>query len=580
VVTLGPSGESTAFATYTVDVTSVVLARTDATTKQAVSRTVRVDLADPSQVARLLAAPSMSSAEFAGGTITLDYSNADIQVNVNGVPTPASVRDAKGAALAAITLPIQFASGGTLKIDQTHASHLALSVDLGGTNAIDTSADPVTVTVRPAVLAVVDPDNAPTIEVTGTLARVDTTNASAVLSLPSSDSLAVTTTDSTVFEINGTVSFGSAGAASLSGLGTTSSCTVFGSIDSGVFTATRVLAGASVPGNTTASTATSGLLGSASSTSTTLAAFSGTVIARNDAVLTVRGGRLDTGSAVEFVPEDSTVLLSGSTAVSAADDTDLVLVPASVSVGQRIVALGAYSTAGSGAVTLDASAGIVRLEDTVGYGILSATSQANGLEVNLQQIAGLPSSVVDFRGAQLDTTAATDLTHYEVSIGALDVSGLSRNSLLRFSGIATAFSTAPPNFFALALDDSAHAPAHLIARWNAGGGAAVLSTLSASEIVIDSANASLAADHRLEIGPQSTQLASLSSSPPIVPDTSGTETFGLQTADGQVTVYSDFATFTTALKAAMGVSSLATLSAQGRYGSSQFSATEVLAQMQ
>jgi len=77
------------FTTYTVDVLSLTLTRADGTHVETLPITTRVDFARYTDMTEFLTAASVPKGVYKHATLTLDYSNADIQVeDANGVATP------------------------------------------------------------------------------------------------------------------------------------------------------------------------------------------------------------------------------------------------------------------------------------------------------------------------------------------------------------------------------------------------------------------------------------------------------------------------------------------------------------
>jgi hypothetical protein len=95
------SGTPAEFTSYTVNVDSVTLTGAVNSGYPAVQAIETVDFAKLSNISELVASASILNDTYSSATIVLDYTNANISVMVNGVPTKANLVDAKGAALTA-----------------------------------------------------------------------------------------------------------------------------------------------------------------------------------------------------------------------------------------------------------------------------------------------------------------------------------------------------------------------------------------------------------------------------------------------------------------------------------------------
>src|SRR5579872_3048941 len=85
------------FLTYTVNVTSLVLTRSDNTTVSLIPATTTVDFAQYNSLDEFLTLASMPPGTYVSGNITLDYSNADIEVqDQNGNDLKVSPVDQNG----------------------------------------------------------------------------------------------------------------------------------------------------------------------------------------------------------------------------------------------------------------------------------------------------------------------------------------------------------------------------------------------------------------------------------------------------------------------------------------------------
>jgi hypothetical protein len=159
---------------------------------------------------------------YVSGTLQLDYTNANIVVDVNGVPTQAVAVDASGAALKTVSLDVQLDKNKPLTITAGRPSLLELDFDLLASNSIDTTKSPVQVTVQPVIVASIDVVASREARVRGPLTSVDTASGTYHVNLRPFNlasgalgDVTVRTDANTQFEINGTQYVGSAGIAQL-----------------------------------------------------------------------------------------------------------------------------------------------------------------------------------------------------------------------------------------------------------------------------------------------------------------------------------------------------------------------------
>src|SRR6266481_8151651 len=84
------------FLMYAVDVTSVTLIRADGAVVEALPNATRVDFAQYTELTEFISSVSVPSGIYVGAKLRLDYTNANVQVEVGGAAVPAIVRDANG----------------------------------------------------------------------------------------------------------------------------------------------------------------------------------------------------------------------------------------------------------------------------------------------------------------------------------------------------------------------------------------------------------------------------------------------------------------------------------------------------
>ena len=91
---------------------------------------------------------------------------------------------------------------------------------------------------------------------------------------------------------------------------------------------------------------------------------------------------------------------------------------ANISVGQHIDAFGMATQGANGAVTLDATAGLVQLDITPLWGTITAMATGS-LTLNLQSLDGLSPKAFTFAGTGTGTAMDAMATAYVVNTGTL-----------------------------------------------------------------------------------------------------------------------------------------------------------------
>jgi hypothetical protein len=555
------------FTSYTVNVNSVTLTGAVGTVT-AVAAAETVDFTKLNNISELWSAASIPNGTYTKASIVLDYTNANISVMVNGVPTKAKVVDATGAAVTTRTINVTLDSANPLTVQPTYASssalRLAIDFNLAASNVVNLATSPPTVTVMPFMTAATSAPDTKPVRVRGPLINssvglgtytvyvrpfFDEYNSLGTLSIFNDPA-------STVYTINGTTYVGAAGINALSqtsaGTTMTAAYTTYqptatqnATVTAGKFNSTFVIAG-----STLEDYYTQGL--------------EGDVIARSGNTLTLRGSTLQFNNGTSQYNNANAVVLLGPGTVVTADNTTLTgLDYHSISVGQHIIARGIYQLPASGVVTLDATSssttnpGAVRLRSTQLWGSL-VSSASGSLVLNLQTIENWPASSYDFTGAGVGAVTPASFT---VNTGSLAIpAGVAAGSPLWIDGITTPFGSAPPNFNAFTINAELSVPARLQVDWTSTGTTAPFATLTNAGLTIDLNNANYGAGV-IRIGSESIDLKSLAASPQIIPATPIGDAglpakflpsfaIGSLTTTANitgVTVYSTFSTFVTQL---------------------------------
>src|SRR6266699_1506792 len=261
VVAIGLTDARGDFLTYTVDVTSLTLAKADGTFVQTLPQRTRIDFAQIVDLTEFMTAATIPADTYVSATLNVDYTNADIRVD-DGTGTPvavpsANIRDRLNNPVTTLSMSVTLDNARQLVIAPLVSSLLDLDFNLAALNLVDMSdpANPV-VTVNPLLVADVNPDAPKPHRIRGPLDAVDTRAGSFTLILRPFNllqgdhgRLTFLTDSNTTFEINQTTFQGSAGLTALSQQPRFTATVAVGTLDLTTrrFIATEVLAGPSVP---------------------------------------------------------------------------------------------------------------------------------------------------------------------------------------------------------------------------------------------------------------------------------------------------------------------------------------------
>jgi hypothetical protein len=544
------------FISYSVDVQSITLQRASGATVEVLPATTTVDFAQLTDFSDLLSAATLASGDFVGGTIRVDFSNAAVFVEVGGQAVKANVVDANGQPLGVTDLKIQLSNRDHLILTPGRVTFLTLDFDLMASNTVDTTQSPPVVTASPFIVAEVEPAAQRDLRLRGALVSTDVAASTYTVDVRpwfrkdgNHGRVTVHTTPTTSFEINGDASEGDAGLTALAALPAGTMTVAFGAVSTGdrTFTATTVQAGDSVSG-------------------VGLDAVHGNVVSRTDTQLTVKGAFAvrhdhDAGllRTVQIdVGPDTKVLKTG--------DPTQVLTSAAISVGQHIVAFGAFKDATTTTpATLDATAGRVRLLPTHVVGSVNSLV-AGQLNLNLRAIDRLGVDMFDFTGTGTSATTDADPTDYEVSTGTLSLSSLTTGETAKVLGFVTPFGAAPPDFEGRTVIDPADLPDVLSIGWGFSGTTTPFLSLDATGISVDLTNTSIGARHHVFSDWQRIDLLTPPTSLTIVP-ASDPVLFGIAKR-GNIELFTSFADLVAAITTHLNAGDAAvSLTASGSYDS-------------
>jgi hypothetical protein len=524
--TLTTTDDAGQFTSYLVTIDSVVLVGKLNGAISAIAVPETVDFSKLTNLSELWATASVPVDTYTSAIITMDYTNAQISVMVNGAPVRVNVVDPSGVAPTTIAVTVNFDQSNQLILQPTFATsnalRLAINYDMTASNKVDLTTSPPTLTVAPFMsIATTAADNK-LIRVRGPLINSSiATGTYTVVVRPFYDevnSLGIDTIfndANTVYTFGGVTYVGAGGLNALSqaSAGSTETAafctfepttTPAAGVNAGSFHSVYVIAGGTLEDFFTEG-------------------MEGDVIARSGNTLTIRGGTLTANAAqvIQYEDEDSQVLLGPGTIVTA--DGVSTLGPLnynSIAVGQHITARGIYSLSSAGVTILDATGssvdtGSVRLQTTELFG--SLTSAASGsLQLNLQAIENYPVSVYNFAGNGVSAAQDPVAANFLVNTGALSLPTAAPGDPVWIDGYLAPFGAAPPDFLAASVLAEPSVPATLAVAWTGSGTAAPFATLTDTGLTIDLANAAFGSG-QLRIGAETVDIKTLSATPSIVP---------------------------------------------------------------
>jgi hypothetical protein len=525
--TMGTADDAGQFSSYIVTVDSVVLVGKTVGQVSGIAVPETIDFTKLTSLSELWATASLPVDTYTSAIITMDYTNSQISVMVNGVPTSATVLDPSGAALTAVTITIDLDPSNPLLLQPTFATsnalRLSFNFDLSASNSIDLTTSPPTVRAKPYFSISTTQADTKLIRVRGALINSSVgTGTYSVVVRPFFDEVNSLGIDTIFNDSNTVYTFGGITYVGAPGLTAISQASA-GSTETAAFTTFE-------PTATPAAGVTAGIFHSkyvvAGGTLEDFFTYGleGDVTARTGNTLTLHGATLFANAAqqVQFEPQDSFVLLGPATLVTADGVSTLgALNYNSIGVGQHITARGLFSQSASGVVTLDSTGasatdtGSIRVQSTEVFGSVLATS-AGSLDLNLLAIGNWPASIYNFAGNGVSAAQDPTPANFLVDTGSLTLPTFSAGDPAWVDGFVSPFGSAPPDFLAQSVSTDLSVPATMVVSWTGTGTTAPFVTLSPTGLSIDLTNAALGSA-QLRIGAQSVDITTLSASPTVVP---------------------------------------------------------------
>jgi hypothetical protein len=621
VVTLTATRSSDPFIVYQVGLASVQLTKSGGKSGLAIlPAETTVDFTKLFDLTEVLGAPGVPKGTYTSAFITLDYSAAQIIYDDGSLDGVALAPvDAKGNPLTMISVSVTLDPSDPLRSAAKQVGLVALNFNLAASNAVNLSAR--TVTVTPLISASTLPLDTKQVRIRGPL--MSTNAAFFTTGVTPFDgttaglgSLSIDPSTTTAYDINGFVAVGAAGQVQLEAVPASSLVQTFGTLTVTTPTTTTPTTPTTptpttptpttptpttptpttptTPTPTTPTTNTN--IYSSSTTATSSVSFAATQVLVDTSVQELGGGGdqisgivsarsgntvgvedatlIQSGGTVTFVPGTTIVNLGPSTLITFfGQSVAEAFSPQQISVGSSIEAFGTESqtTASTGGVLLDASAGRVRIDPTTAEGLVTAQGNAE-LTLNLTSLGGRLISAFDFTGS--GNVAANQ---YAVSAPSLSLANVSVGAPVVVTGFTSAFGTASPNFTASTLLDPTTIDAELVVDWS-GGNAAPFTTFDSTAIAVN-VNSSFGARHQIQIGSQLVNIAGLSPALTISPTSASAMEFSIgHSVAFTIESFDTYGAFITQLQSELNGSTLATgMTAVGQYtvSTSAFSAASI-----
>ena len=546
------------FLNYTVDIVQLTLETANGRIVNTLPRRTRINFTDYVNVAELLTAATVPPATYVSGTITLDYSDAEVFVEAGDMAKQAIVTDIDGNTLTQTTLKIVLSNRDQLVVSRGRTSFMQLDFDLGASHVVDILPTPATAASEQFIIAEVTPVDEKDIRVRGPLVEVNEDASNYVVAIrPFHDRIGdfgrmtVYTTSETEFEVNGDMFVGSDGLRALGAAGRGTPTVAAGTLNLAAreFTASIVLAGSSVPGHDRD-------------------AIVGNVIKRDGNFLTIRGATIISRDRLPHFHDDVVVEVGPNTKVFKDGDRRSDLGIGAISIGQRVTIRGTQPTPTTDAlapqILFDATNGAVRMHLTQLSGIVNTVIPGQ-TDITLYAIDRRRVQVFDFTGTGVTANENADPDNYEVATGNLTLANFAQGKPISARGFPTPFGMAPPDFTGRTIIDYTNVRSALGVGWGAAGTIAPYLSVGSEGLLLDNQNMDIDVRHHIMQGPILIDLTTLNSDTLIAPRETGRMLFYIRSHDS-LRLYSDFDDFATDLANSLDGSTTArSMHARGSY---------------
>jgi hypothetical protein len=572
ILLLGMTDTDGEFMSYSVDVMSLTLEKADGATVQVLPNSTRINFSEYVDLTELTSVSNVPPGIYTSGTITFDYTNAEVYVDANGVAKAATVIDADGNALGQTSLKIVLPENDRLAITRGRTSFLTVDFDLAASHTVDIVPTPALATAEPFIVAEIDPVDTKEIRVRGRMVAVNEAEMwYSVRVRPFHDRvndfgpMRVYVTDDTECEINEESYMGTECLRALNAAGEGTLTVAQGPLNQGDrrFTANIFLAGSSVPGDRKD-------------------AAKGTIIARSGNELVLRGGYIVLTDAAladsdrAFFRDDVTVTVGPDTIVYKTHTSDRprgildrLLDITAISPGQFATVRGTVTANDELGVHIDATQGAVLLHVTKLTGIVN-TIMPGQVDIDLDSIGHVRAGAVDFMCTGMcEPSTDADPDNYEVSTGNL----LAATSLASDAsgrpviawGFPKYFGGAPWDFEGRTIIDYSDVRSELGVGWSSSGTFTPFTMIENTGLILWNKNPNIDQRHYIKQGPVLIDLTQLDSDTLIAPRETGRKLFVVKTTDS-LQLYAVFEDFATALMDELNGSNTArSIYARGHY---------------
>lgn len=550
------------FLNYTVDVTSLTLETANGRVVETLPRSTRINFSEYVDLTELVTVATIPPGTYTAGTISLDYTDAEVFVEAGGESKSALVLDTDGDIVAESTLRIELSNRDRLIVSKGRPAFLQLDFDLAASHTVDIDAMPAEAVSEQFILAEVSPVDEKDIRVRGPLVAVDIDEMSYTVAIrPFYDRdgdfgrVEVTVSDDTEFEVNELMLVGAEGLRALADAAQGTPTVAKGTLNvlERRFTADLVLAGSSVPGSDRD-------------------AVVGNVIKRDGNFLTIRGATI--------VPSDRRVHFHDDVVVEVGPDTKVVkdgdrttdLGIDAISVGQRVTIRGNQPTPSTDAlapqILFDATQGAVRMHVTHVSGIVNSIVPGE-TDITLHSIDRRRVQIFDFTGTGMSEAQDADPDNYTVATGDLTLADFAAGKPIVARGFPAAFGMAPPDFLGRTVIDYTDVRSVLGVGWGVEGSAMPFSSIEPERLLLNNQNGDIDQRHYIKQGPVLIDLTELDSDTTIVPRQSGRLAFYIKSGDS-VRMYSQFADFANDLGTSLtGGDRARSMHARGKYDAAE-----------
>ena len=456
------------FVTYAVDVTSLLLEKSNGVTVETIPLSTRIDFTELTDVSEFLTIATVPEGIYESAVLTMDFTTADIVVqDADGNGVNADVVDEDGNPIGVLQVRLSLTTSDVIRISPNVPAAFSLDFDLDASNEIDLTTMPPVVTVQPFLLATPELDRDREHRVRGVLASVDETDSTVTLKVRpfrhrdgDFGRFTFSVDEDTQYEVDGSGYTGSPGLSAMGMLAENTPVITQGQITDSGLLAKTVLAGSSVPWSNGD-------------------VIRGIVTVRSGDVLILQGARVEFSDGRDVFRGSHSVIVGENTTVSAlgVDTADLNL--DSISVGQRVIVFGEVLDD----ETFDASEGRVRM--TMNQ-LTAQVVGADPLAVDLFYLNGRRPQLFDFSGTGVTAAEDADPDYYQIDTSTLGLGGIENGDLVRVYGLINDFGMAAPDYNARTVVDvetDARA-ASLHVGWE-GGAAMPFTTLSSDRIDLD-----------------------------------------------------------------------------------------------